>query len=334
MARRLGEPYALAVALMARHAALLHVRHAEERRRMCEEALAVTGELRALELEALGRHWLLYDLVELGELDEARRRHAELKGLSAELQQPLYHHSALSWSCVWAALAGRFEEAERLAHSSVRLAEHARAPDAQMHLTAQLLAIRREQGRLDELLPKIERYASDEPAAAPWRCVLPLAHLDAGDRDRARDAYERALGGGPATMLWLTAAGALGEAAAELGDAAGSAALYTALEPYADRLIQWSFTGSAGSVHRVLGRTAAAAGRHDRARTHFEAALERHAALGAEALLTRTRCDYGELLLEGSGRDRRRARALLREAEATAGRLGMRGIAARAGRHG
>ena len=129
MARRLGEPYALAVALMARHAALLHARHAVERRRMCEEALAVAGELRAIELEALARHWLLYDLVELGELDEARRRHAELKGLSSELQQPLYNHSALAWSCVWAALAGRFEEAEQLAHASVLLAEHARAPD-------------------------------------------------------------------------------------------------------------------------------------------------------------------------------------------------------------
>jgi len=337
MARRLGEPYALAVALMARHAGLLHARHAEERRRLCEEALAVAGELRAAELDALGRHWLLYDLVELGELDEARRRHSELKRLSAELQQPLYNHSALSWSCVWAALGGRFEEAEQLALSSVRLAEHARAPDRRMHLAAQLLAIRREQGRLDELLPEIERYASDEPAAAAWRSVLPLAHLDAGDRHRAREAYERALDGGsatmPQTMLWLTAASTLGEAAAELGDADGAAALHAALEPYADRLIQWSFTGNAGSVQRVLGRTAAAAGRHDSARAYFEAALERHAELGADALLARTRCDYGELLLNGSRQDRRRARALLRDAAATAHGLGMRGIAARADQH-
>jgi tetratricopeptide (TPR) repeat protein len=338
MARRLGEPYALAVALMARHAALLHARHAAERRRLCEEALAVAGELRAIELGALARHWLLYDLVELGELDEARRCHAELKGLSSELQQPLYNHSALAWSCVWAALAGRFEEAEQLAHSSVRLAEHAREPTAQMHLTSQLLAVRREQGRLHELLPEIERYASDEPAAAPWRGVLPLAHLDAGDRDRARAAYDRALEGGPEampdTMLWLTAMGALGEAAAELRDPEGSAALHDALEPYADLLIQWSFTGSAGSVHRVLGRTAAAAVRHDRSRVHFEAALERHAALRAEALLARTRCDYGELLLDGKAADRRRARVLLHEAHASARELGMHGIAARTERYG
>ena len=121
-----------------------------------------------------------------------------------------------------------------------------------MHFTAQLLAIRREQGRLDELVPAIERFASDEPTAAAWRSLLPLAHLDAGDRSLAEEVYERAIEGGgpetmPRTMLWLTAAAALGEAAAELGDVARSARLHAALEPYADHLIQWSFTGNAGS---------------------------------------------------------------------------------------
>jgi hypothetical protein len=337
MARRLGEPYPLAVALMARHAALLHARHTHERRRLCEQALALAGELGALEQAALGRHWLLYDLVELGELEEARRRHAELERLAVALQQPLYRHSSLAWSCVWAALAGRFEEAERLAVSSVRLAEHARAPDARMHLTAQLLAVRREQARLDELLPAIERYASDEPAAAAWRSVLPLAYLDAGDRSRAQAAFDqivsREMKTTPRTMFSLTAMSALGEAAAELGDAERSAQLFAALEPYADRLIQWSFTGSAGSVHRVLGRTAAAAGWYDRARTHFEAALDRHEALDAEPLLARTRCDYGEFLLQGPRPDRRRARGLLRDASATAHCLGMLGIAARTEQH-
>jgi tetratricopeptide (TPR) repeat protein len=237
---------------------------------------------------------------------------------------------------VWAALAGRFEEAERLALESVRLAEHAGALDARMHLTAQLLALRREQGRLDELLPAIERFASDGPAAAPWRSMLPLAYLDAGDRRHAQAAYDQVLGGGiatmPRTMHWLTATSALAEAAAELGDADGGAQLHAALEPYADRLIQWSFTGNAGSVHRLLGRTAAVTGAYDRAHMHFEAAIERHAALDAEPLLARAKCDYAEVLHKGSPADRRRASELLRDAGATATRLGMLGVAVRVGR--
>ena len=334
MARRLGEPAALAAALMARHAALLHSAHTHERLRLGEQALALAGELDARELEALGHHWLLYDLVELGRLHEARHRHAELEHLAAELQQPLYRHSSLAWSGVLAGLAGRFDEAERLAHESLLLAQQAEAPDSQRHFTAQLLALRREQGRLDELLPAIERLAGDEPDADAWRSVLPLAYLDAGDRTQAHAAYAAALGDRaatiPRTMLWLAAIGSLAEAAAQLGDADGCADLHAQLEPYADRLVQWSFTGNAGSVHRLLGRTAAVAGRHDRARGHFEAALKRHAALGAAPLLARTRCDYGELLLQGPRADRRRALRMLRSAAAAAGRLGMAGIVARA----
>ena len=95
MARRIGEPAALATALMGLHAALLHADHAQERRRLAEEALAVAGELGGVEMSALGRHWLLYDLAELGKLDEAWRRHGELERLAVDLQQPLYRHSSL-----------------------------------------------------------------------------------------------------------------------------------------------------------------------------------------------------------------------------------------------
>ena len=273
----------------------------------------------------------------MGDLDEARRRQAELDVLAEELQQPLYRHSSLAWRCVWAGLAGRFEEAERIARESVRLAERAEAPDAQAHFTAQLVALRREQGRLHELLPEIERLAGDEPAAAAWRGILPLAYLDAGDPVRAQAAYERALGGGmpalPRTMLWLTTIGSLAEAAAQLDDPDNAEQLYAELEPYADRLVQWSFTGNAGSVHRLLGRTAATAGWHDRARGHFEAALRRHAELDAAPLLARTRCDYGEFLLRGSRADRPTARRYLGQARLTARRLGMAGVATRADRY-
>ena len=334
MARRLGEPEPLAAALMGLHAALLHADHAPARRRLAEETLAVAGELGEVETCALGRHWLLYDLAELGELEEAWRRHGELELIAMDLQQPLYRHASLVWRCVLMTLAGRFGAAERLARDSVALAERARAPEARTHFTAQLVALRREQGRLDELLPELERLARDEPTLGPWHCVLPLAYLDAGDRVRARDAYDAALAGGvsgvPRTMFWLACLASLAETAASVGDAEGGAQLHAALEPYADRLAQWSFTGNAGSVHRLLGRTAAVAQQRERAHAHFEEALRRHAALGCGPLVARTRCDYGELLLTGTRAERARARRLFSAAHAGASELGMAGIASRA----
>jgi tetratricopeptide (TPR) repeat protein len=213
----------------------------------------------------------------------------------------------------------------------VRRAEHAGAPDARATFTAQLVAVRREQGRLHDLIPAIEGLAGDEPAAAAWRCVAPLAYLDAGDRPRAWAAYERALGSVPRTMLWLTATASLAEAAAVLGDAEGADRLYTELEPYADRFVQWGFTGNAGSVQRLLGRTAAAAGRPQQAAVHFTEALARHTEVGAAALAARTRCDYGELLMRGTPDERREGSRLLRRARAAARGIGMAGVAARAG---
>ena len=335
MARRIGEPSALATALMSMHAARLHSEHAAERRRLAEEALALAGELQDDELAALGRHWLIYDLVELGELTEARQRWKELDGLANHLRQPLYRHSALAWRAVWAGLAARFDEVERLAHESVQLAERAGDPDARTHFTAQLLAPRREQGRLDELREPIARFADDSGAVAlHWRAVLPLAHLDAGDTTAARAAFDDAFAGGVAaiarTMLWLSTTVALAEAAAALSDREAAGALYPALEPHADRLVQTGFTGCAGSVQRVLGRLAATLDRRQAAERHFEAALMHHKALVAPALTARTQCDYGELLVTGGPDGQARGEALLAQAAAAAARLGMAGVAARA----
>lgn len=300
MARRIGEPGALASALMSRHAALLAVEHAEERRRLAEEALALAGELDDEELAALGRHWLIYDLVELGELPEARRRHAELETLAGRLRQPLYRHSALAWRCVWAGLAGRFEAAERLARESVRLAESAGDPDAREHYTSQLLTLRRAQGRTPELIEDMEGFATAGGVVGrSWLAALAPAYVEAGEPDRAAVAYREALEDGPAamprTMAWLPTVASLAEASASLRDAAGAEALYAALEPYADRLIQSGFAGCGGSVHRLLGRLAATLGRREAAAEHFEAALERHVALEAPALIERTERDAAEL---------------------------------------
>ena len=339
MARRLGEPAALAAALMSMHATHQHIAYVAVRHRLAEEAIALAGELDDDELAALGRHWLVFDLVELGDLGEARRRWMELETLADRLRQPLYRHSALAWRGVWAGLAGRFEEAERLAHASVALAEHAGDPDAQAHFTAQLFAVRREQGRLHELLDPIAGAgagAGDGPVALHWRAMLALAHVDAGNVTAARAAVTDALGAGvpaiPPTMLWLSTLVALAEATAALTDAASAEALYPALLPYAHCLAQTGFTGCAGSVERVLGRLAATLGRPRAAQGHLDAALARHEAIGARALAARTRCDLGEILLTGPADARARAASLLADAAATARELGMDGVAARAGR--
>jgi hypothetical protein len=155
--------------------------------------------------------------------------------------------------------------------------------------------VRREQGRLAELLPAIERLAADGSEVLAWRALLPLALLESGAREQAaRRLAEntaddfRAV---PRGLFWLPATAWLAEAAAELRDAATSAALHAQLAPHAGRLVQAGFTGCWGAVDRFLGLLAGASGRPDAAHAHLSSALERHRALGAAPLVARTRGD-------------------------------------------
>ena len=149
---------------MGRHAALLGIEHAPERLDTIDEAIAVAERLGAAEVAALALHWRIYDLVELGEVAAAKASHARLEALARELHQPLYSHAALAWRGEWAHLAGRLEEAERIHRESLRIAEAAGAPEARGFFLTQLFAVRRDQGRLAELLEPIERAARASPA--------------------------------------------------------------------------------------------------------------------------------------------------------------------------
>jgi len=335
MARRTGDEDALAAALMGRHASLLAVEHLDERLAVIDEALALAERREAPELVALALHWRSYDLIEHGDADAARETHLRLEHLARELNQPLYLHASLAWRAVRAHLAGRFEEAERVARESLRIAQAAGAPDAKAFFLTQLFAVRREQGALAELLPALERLARSPGAVGrSWRAVMPLALLEAGEPERAQEAYDPFAASGfedvAGSLFRLTDLVCLAEACATLGDAAGAEALAAMLEPYADRLVQTTFCGCWGSVRRFLGLLAATAGRHDEAREQLEAALALHVALGAPALAARTRCDLGEALLAAG--ERLRATELLAEAGAAAAELGMAGVAARAER--
>ena len=208
---------------------------------------------RPRELGALARHWLIYDLVEADELDAARRcATASSSASRASSHQPLYRHAALAWRGVWAQLAGRYDEVERLAREGLRLARARRDADARRRTSPPSCSPSgATQGRLGELTGAVERLVAEGSLVVPWHAVLPLAWLQAGDRDRARDAFEAAVRGPvPHRMFWLTATAWLAEAA---GEGLGEPGVFRErLAPFSGRLVQASFTGNWGPVARLL----------------------------------------------------------------------------------
>ena len=306
MARRVGDDGALAAALMGRHAALLDIEHASERLATIDEAVAIAERIGAGEVAALALHWRIFDLVELGELAAAKASHARLEALALELHQPLYTHSALAWRGEWAHVAGRLDEAERIHRESLRVAEAAGSPDARGFFLTQLFAVRRDQGRLGELLDPVERLARQHGAIGViWRAPLPLVLLQAGERERAREAYEAALpaalDGLPGSLFRLSGLTCVAEACAAVGDAQAADALIAELEPHADRLVQTAFSGCWGSVRRYLGLLHATAGRPEEARLQLQGALDLHLALDAPLLAEVTRRDLADVSGERLG---------------------------------
>jgi hypothetical protein len=226
--------------------------------------------------------------------------------LAHELQQPLYSHAALAWRGEWAHVGGRLEEAERIHRESLRVAEAAGAPEARGFFTTQLFAIRRDQGRLGELLEPAERLAREPGGVGvAWRAPLPLVLLQAGETERAREAYDVALAaamhGLPGSLFRLSGLVCLAEACHALGDADGAEALIERLEPHADRLAQTGFSGCWGSVRRFLGLLHATAGRPEQAQAQLQLALELHLALEAPILVQVTRRDLADVSGEPLG---------------------------------
>ena len=334
MARRLGDPETLLLTLMSRHVTLLHIEHLDERVTLAEEVLELSGEHGALRAEAL--HWRLLDVFELGSPEAARRDHAELTALGAELRQPLLEHLAVGWQAVFALLAGDVEAAERLAGRCFELGRRAQVAHASSYLAGMLYTLRRQQGRVQELLPGMEALVVGRSANRAWIAALALAQVETGAVADGRERYETLVADGlravPRDWYWFFTAVLLAETACALRDRERAALLYDLLAPHADRYVQVIFAANWGSVQRVLGMLAGVLARYDAAENHFRAALEANARIGAVLMTAETQCEYGAMLLaRGAAGDRDRAATLAGLVERFAEPRGLEGLRRRAG---
>ena len=208
-ARGSGDVEALAAALMARHGALLHAEHLAERLELSEHMVALARRAGQRELEGLAQHRHIYDLVEKGELDRARAEHAAFAALADELRQPLLQHFATGWAVVWAQMDGRFEDAQQLAGLCFEYGQRAQSRDAPTQIAGQMLSLQRQREGLGDVIEAIEGALAQYPALVAWHAVLPLAHMDAGQPERARELFETFAASNfeivPRDMFWLTA---------------------------------------------------------------------------------------------------------------------------------
>ncbi|HEY8762952.1 MAG TPA: AAA family ATPase [Solirubrobacteraceae bacterium] len=331
IAGELRDPVARALAAAARRRAFWDPGHLEQRLSDATELLTLGREAGDLELVLQGHAWLVVDLLEHGD-SEAVNAQIEAFAAGAErLRQPLYLWHAAVWRAMRALLAGRLEEADRLANEAVAMAAGGETVTAPQYYAAQLLAIRLEQGRMAELEQPAREFVQSNAQRPAWRAALATLLCELGRTPEAQhevdvlaqEDFEDIEQDGD----WMTAITLLADCCADLGDAERAGHLYRLLTPYRDaNVVIGLAVVCLGSAARYLGRLAATMGRDEEAKEHFERALVAEAALKAPVCLAHTQLEYARLLGPGSSK----AQELLHDATVTAERLGLTAVLRRA----
>ena len=335
IADELRDPVARALAAAARRRAFWDPGHLEQRLSDATELLTLGREAGDLELALQGHAWLVVDLLEHGD-SEAVNAQIEAFAAGAErLRQPLYLWHASVWRAMRALLAGRLDEADRFAGEALALGAPGETLTAPQYYAAQLLAIRREQGRMAELEQPARQLVQSNPLRAAWRAGLATLLCEL---ERTEEAQAELDGLASQNFQdieqdgdWMTAITLLADCCADLGDAERAKYLYELLEPYREsNVVIGLAVVCLGSAARYLGRLAATMGCEPEATEHFERALMAEAALKAPVCLAHTQLAYARML----GSDSEKARSLLGSATATAQRLGLTSVLRRADKLG
>lgn len=334
MARRLGDPAALASALCSRCLSAWSPESLAERLQSTAEIVRLAAELGSRELSLFGLHYLFVAQLEAGDAEAAGATLDDFERLAEELRQPLYLWEARWLRGLRAMLVGRFDDAERLVFEALDMGQRAEDPDALAVFGVQIGYLRLEQGRVAEMEPTVRAFVERYPETPSWRAALGFLAAELGHEDEARAVFEDLAAGGfaalPRNFAWLTGLALLTEVCAFLGDVERARTLHGLLVPFAAQNVLTSDRQCWGSVAHYLGILATTLGRFDEAERWFERARQVHSRMGARPWVAHTAYRQARLLLaRGAGGDARRADALLDEAGSIARELGMVRLEAR-----
>ncbi len=333
-ARRSGDDTALAHTLHMHNFVLWDPRNVKERLNQGSEIVALATRVgdRALTLE--GYSWRISGLLEKGDptaLDAELALHSQL---AEEWRHPLYRLRSMWWVIMRLLLRGRFAEAEQAIQQGLTFGQKAQFPQgAQLFFGVQMFMLRREQGRLQELVPLV-KGATEQPSEFPILRYWPAAlYSELEDTGNARHEFARLSAQEftdlPQDITRLLALAILAQTCAFLADMPQAKKLYMLLSPYAAYNIVY---GNGLIYHDPvayhLGLLATILGRWSEAEAHFEAATTMTIRLGAYPRLAHSQYAYARMLLaRNRAGDKARAEGLLKQAQATAQELGMMGLA-------
>jgi DNA-binding SARP family transcriptional activator len=256
------------------------------------------------------------DLNRLRECDDIARN--AIKGVPYATAQ-----WTMGFNLAWqAALAGDLIEAEVRAEAALQLGMQGEQTDAITIYGGQLVSIRHQQGRFDEMVSIVEQAMADTPGLLPvYRAILTNMYAYAHRTEDARRLLDADHKNGFAThdnQNWLTALSMWADAAHRIKATAAAAAVRNMIAPYHGHIVT-SYITVLPSVAHYLGLLDHTLDRLDDADRWFTEATEIHQRMESPLLVAYTNAAWAALLADRNrGDDHERARQLAERAHAAA----------------
>jgi hypothetical protein len=330
LARQAGDDESLAWALYLHASTLASTGAIEERLELAEELVQLSQDRDDSRAKLDGLVMRGGTRLELGDIAGFRADAAELERVAARLQWWAPRWWAGNFRITEAVIEGHLDQAEAMAEEQYRRgAEDANALNA---YAAQLFAIRRELGRVADLVPLMAASVAADPSLVAFRAALTLSGVDLDDLDDAAAHLDALAIDGfaalPRDVSLTSCLAMLSEAAAMLGATQHAGRLAELFAPHRGHMVVGGVgVVCFGAVDRYLGMLAACEGRPDVACSYYAEAARLEEAMGSPTMLARTHYWWGRTLIadgpEGTGR------TLLESAGETADQLGMRVLSRR-----
>jgi tetratricopeptide (TPR) repeat protein len=315
MARRIGDPAALAAALRSEILTCWNPEKLPGRIAIADDLARLGTELGLPEWTFEGHVWAAATALRTGDVGLAKARIAVIAELPDSRRHRFFTFATKELEGLEAVLEGRFEEAERSIEDVERLGRSLRFVDAEAIAAAQRFVLAWERGDAHDF-DVLEKIARRAPGFL-WKALLACAYAGAGREEEARSSLDllvsdRVFPRIPRNDEWLSVVALLADTCARLGDSGPAPRLYEALEPFASHAVVLGVaTASLGSTSRFLASLAALMGRSEDAARHFEEALRLNRQMGARPWLAIVEREYASFLLDrGAPGDREKASTL------------------------
>ena len=299
-ARRLGEPALLGYALEARSLTRWWPGHIDDARADTLEVARLGREAGDAEREFGGHENGFYTAWALGDVAAGREHLARARELADALRQPAQQWVVSALDVIVAVHEGRLDDAEEGSVRTYAIGARTLPWNARAMQRLQTYVLLRLRDRLPEYEATARSSVEEYDDYPIFETVLTDVLARLGHHDEARDLLARlavdrfdAIGHDEMRFAGIAL---LGEAAAAVGDVERAAAIYDELRSSAGLVVVSPVELSLDSASRVLGRLAAALGRTDDARAHFDAAIEHNERIGAVPWIEVARVDRAAAL--------------------------------------